>query len=70
MVTVNYKTSELREKTHAELEKVLAELSYEGFKLRMQTATEQVANPHMFGAIRRNIARVKTIIAEKDKQGK
>lgn len=59
------KASELREKSVADLNKELLELTREKFNLRMQTATGQMNRTHQLKAVRRNIARVKTILNEK-----
>ena len=68
MKAVSYKASELRTKSNEELNKLLEELTYDRFKLRMQSATEQVVAPHMFKNIKRAIAQIKTVMAEKVKQ--
>lgn len=54
----------LREKTREELEKELAELKAELFKLRFQHATNQLDNPMKLKEVKKDIARVKTIIRE------
>ncbi len=59
------KASELREKSVADLNTELLELSREQFNLRMQRASEQLANPARMRAVRRDIARVKTVLNEK-----
>ena len=59
------KASELREKNVDELNKELLDLTREKFNLRMQNGTGQLARPHQLKAVRRNIARVKTILNEK-----
>ena len=59
---------ELRDKSAQELENELVELRREQFNLRMQQATGQLARPHEHGRVRKDIARVKTIIAEKQRQ--
>ncbi|NLM76358.1 MAG: 50S ribosomal protein L29 [Clostridiaceae bacterium] len=56
----------LREKTRDELNKELAELKAELFKLRFQHATNQLENPNKLRIVKRNIARVKTIMREKE----
>jgi large subunit ribosomal protein L29 len=56
---------ELREKSAEELEKELGELHREAFNLRMQKGTGQLPRPNQFKAVRRDIARVKTIINER-----
>lgn len=55
---------ELRQKSGAELQKELLGLRREQFNLRMARATGQAAKPDQFGKVRRNIARVKTVMAE------
>jgi large subunit ribosomal protein L29 len=61
------KASELRNKDIAGLEKEVADLLRAHFGLRMQKATQQLGNTATLGATRRDIARVKTILAEKKK---
>lgn len=60
---------ELREKTVAELNEQLNTLYRDQFNLRMQKSTGQLAQTHLTGNIKRDIARVKTIITEKQKVG-
>ena len=55
----------LREKSDEELKGMLAELLEEQFKLRMQHATQQLSNTALLRKVRRNIARVKTVLREK-----
>ena len=59
------KSKELREKSADELNKELIDLMREQFNLRMQKGTGQLARPHQMKEVRRNIARVKTILREK-----
>lgn len=59
------KASEMREKNIEDLNKELLELTREKFNLRIQTATGQMNRTHQLKAVRRNIARVKTILNEK-----
>ncbi|MFL0808311.1 MAG: 50S ribosomal protein L29 [Oceanobacter sp.] len=59
------KASELKEKSVAELKSQLEELLSEQFKLRMQKATGQLGQTHLIGQTRRDIARVKTVLAQK-----
>jgi large subunit ribosomal protein L29 len=54
----------LKEMTRVELDKELAELKAELFKLRFQHATSQLENPIKLRDVKKNIARVKTIIRE------
>ena len=62
------KTSELRTKDIVGLEKEVSDLLKAHFGLRMQKATQQLTNHTQLGNIRRDVARVKTIIAEKKRQ--
>ena len=57
--------SELRAKTEADLDKELLELRREQFNLRIQRGTGQLGNPARFKAVRREIARIKTVLNEK-----
>lgn len=59
------KASELRAKDAGELNAELLELLKAQFSLRMQTATQQLSNTSQLGKVRRDIARVKTILREK-----
>lgn len=63
------KASELREKSVDELQTTLAELYKDQFNTRMQNSTGQLAQVHLVGVLKRDIARVKTIITEKQKSG-
>jgi len=60
------KVKELRELTDAELGKNLDDSKDELFKLRFQMATGQLDNPMKLQEVRRKIARVKTIIRERE----
>jgi large subunit ribosomal protein L29 len=55
---------ELRSKSPEELTDELIKLRREQFALRMQRATGQGVKPDQFGKVRRNIARVKTVLRE------
>ena len=57
--------NELREKNVDELNNQLVELLREQFNLSMQKGTGQLAKPHLVSQVRRNIARVKTVLTEK-----
>ena len=61
------KASELRAKDGAALEKEVADLLKAHFGLRMQKATQQLNNHSQLGKTRRDIARAKTVQAEKRK---
>ena len=62
------KASELRAKDVAALEKEISDLLKAHFSLRMQKATQQLANNTLLGKTRRDIARARTILAEKKKK--
>jgi large subunit ribosomal protein L29 len=59
------KASELRTKNVDELSKELLDLLKAQFSLRMQLATQQLSNTSQLGKVRRDIARVRTLIREK-----
>jgi len=59
------KAKELRDKDSAALKKELDELLKAHFSLRMQLATQQLSNTSQLGKTRRDIARVRTVMAEK-----
>ena len=63
------KASELQAKTAAELRDTLHDLLKEQFNLRMQRGTGQFSRPHLMKDVRRNIARVKTVINQKRQAG-
>ncbi|UHD15608.1 50S ribosomal protein L29 [Thiocapsa bogorovii] len=58
------KANELRTRSPEELEKELMNLLREQFNLRMQRGTGQLSKPSQMKAVRREIARVKTIMGE------
>lgn len=60
------KASEFREMTVQELGAKEGELRKELFNLRFQAATGEIENPMRIGVVRKDIARVLTVIAEKD----
>ena len=60
------KANEIRSMYVADLEKKLVELKKDLFMLRMQHATNHLDNPVKISAVRRDIARVKTVIREKE----
>ena len=62
------KASELRAKDIAALEKEVSELLKAHFGLRMQKATQQLTNNQQLSRTRRDIARARTILAEKKRQ--
>lgn len=62
------KASELRGKDVAALKKEVTDLLKAHFGLRMQKATQQLSNNSQLGKTRRDIARAKTILAQKNKE--
>lgn len=62
------KASEMRAKDIAALEKEVSELLRAHFGLRMQRATQQLTNHTQLGNTRRDIARAKTVIAQKKRE--
>jgi large subunit ribosomal protein L29 len=61
------KATDLRSKNTDELNNELIELRRAQFSLRMQAATQQLNKPDQILKTRRNIARIKTVLAEKAK---
>ncbi len=64
------KTSELRALTIDELKNKESDLRKELFNLRFQKATGEIENPMRIRAVRKDIARILTIVTEKTKSGK
>jgi large subunit ribosomal protein L29 len=62
------KASELRAKDVPALEKEVSDLLKAHFGLRMQKATQQLTNHSQLGKTRRDIARAKTVLAQKKKE--
>jgi large subunit ribosomal protein L29 len=58
------KASELRKKTAVELKEEILNLRREQFNLRMQRASGQMARPDQFSKVRKDIARVKTVLQQ------
>ena len=63
------KVNELRDLSTAELEEKLAESKQELFNLRFQNAINQLENPKRIGDVKKTIARILTIIHERELQG-
>ena len=61
--------ADLRSKDAGELQKELIERLREQFNLRMQRASGQLAKPDQMKKVRRDIARIKTVLNEKAKAG-
>lgn len=62
------KSSELKSKSVDELQQELLSLGKAQFSLRMQLATQQLGNTSQLGKVRRDIARIKTVLTEKGVQ--
>jgi large subunit ribosomal protein L29 len=63
---MSMKASDVRSKTADELKDQLVDLKKEQFNLRFQRATQQLEKPAQVKSVRRDIARIKTILAEKN----
>ena len=59
------KANELREMSVEDLQAKLEELVAERFNLRFRSATESIENPMRFRALRRDIARIKTVLQQR-----
>ena len=66
MVVNKMKANEVRKMSTSELEAKLVELKKDLFFLRMQHATNQLDNPVQISLVKKDIARVKTVIREKE----
>ena len=64
--TADYSIKNLNEKTNAEIEGFLKKSKEELFNLRFQHAINQLDNPMRIKAVKKDIARIKTIIREKE----
>ncbi|MCG8415495.1 MAG: 50S ribosomal protein L29 [Pseudomonadales bacterium] len=62
------KASELREKSVEELQTQLQDLYKDQFNYRMQNSTGQLGQVHLISEVKRDIARIKTIITEKQSE--
>jgi len=62
------KASELRAKSNDDLKKELTELLRAQFGLRMQVATQQTSKVSELGKVRKDIARVRTVLGDKTRQ--
>ena len=62
------KAKEIRDMTPAELESKMGDLKKDLFTLRMQHATNQLDNPKKIDAVKKESARIKTILREKENQ--
>ena len=62
------KAAELREKSVEELQQEVENLVKEQFNYRMQQSTGQMGQSHLFKQVKKDIARVKTVLNEKRKE--
>ena len=60
------KPNKVREMSNVELENELSNLKAQLFKLRFQSATNQLDNPLQIKSVRKDIARVKTVLRERE----
>ncbi|MBT8336984.1 MAG: 50S ribosomal protein L29 [Gemmatimonadetes bacterium] len=63
------KAEDIRDWEDTEIEARLGELKEEQFRLRFRNATMELENPRILGDIKRDIARLKTIIRERELAG-
>ncbi len=63
------KANEIREMSLDDIKSKLEELTTERFNLRFRSATESIDNPMRFRELRRDIARLKTILGQKATDG-
>jgi large subunit ribosomal protein L29 len=63
------RAEEIRELTVADIKARVAELEEERFRLRFRSATETLENPLRLRTIRKDIARLKTVLTERERQG-
>jgi large subunit ribosomal protein L29 len=64
------KVEDLRAKSEGELRQELSGLLHQQFNLRMLKGSGQMVNPHQLRQVRRDIARVHTVLNEKSREGK
>ena len=60
------KPNKVREMSNVELENELSSLKSQLFKLRFQSATNQLDNPLQIKSVRKDIARIKTVLRERE----
>ena len=63
------KTSDIRKMTTEDINKKIQEIKTELFELRMKQATGTLEKPHMINALRKDVARLKTVLTEKMNDG-
>ena len=60
------KTSDIRKMSVEEINTKIVELKHELFELRMKQATGTLEKPHKINALRKDVARLKTVLSEKN----
>ena len=65
--TADYSIKNLNEKTNAEIEEALKKSKEELFNLRFQHAINQLENPMRINAVKKDIARINTVLSSMDK---
>lgn len=63
------KTSDIRKMSVSDINKKIVEIKTELFELRMKQATGSLEKPHMINALRKDVARLKTVLTEKQNDG-
>jgi large subunit ribosomal protein L29 len=63
------KAEEVRELTDAEIGEKVAQTKEELFRLRFRSATQQLENPSLLKSLRRDLARMQTILTERSRNG-
>ena len=63
------KTSDIRKMSVEDINKKIVEIKTELFELRMKQATGSLEKPHMINALRKDVARLKTILREREIEG-
>ena len=63
------KTSDIRKMSVEDINKKIVEIKTELFELRMKQATGSLEKPHMINALRKDVARLKTVLTEKQNDG-
>ena len=63
------KTSEIRKMSTEDINKKIVEIKHELFELRMKQATGNLEKPHMINKLRKDVARLKTVLRELQNDG-
>jgi large subunit ribosomal protein L29 len=64
------KASDVRDLSNEEIETKISEAQEELFRLRFRSATQQIENPSLIKSLRRDVARMRTILSERQTAGK